>query len=286
MTSAPFSPQCPLVLVGCGSMGGAMLAGWHHHREFLAGPHWHDSVWVVVRNPEKRLDIAARYDVKTSDSFASLPDTFSGGLMVLAVKPHQLDTVLADISAHPSSKTSAAVSVAAGKTISFLSDRLPKGAPVARAMPNTPSLVGKGITGCVAGPHISAEHRHLVSACFEALGQCHWLEGEDDMHRFTALCGCGPAFVFYLMECLTRHAHHIGVAPEAAFPILRQLIEGSVALAATAPNHIGALREQVTSKGGVTAAGLERWMDAHTGLAPLLDDTLERARHKSEQLAE
>jgi pyrroline-5-carboxylate reductase len=177
------------------------------------------------------------------------------------------------------------ISVLAGKTIADLLARLPQAGAIVRAMPNTPAAVGRGITGIAAGPFVTPAQRATAQALLSAIGQVEWLESEALIDAVTAVSGSGPAYVFYLTECLARAGEAAGLPADLAMRLARATVEGSGELmfrdSGTAP---GQLRVNVTSPGGTTAAALEVLM-APDGLGPLMERAVAAAKRRAGELA-
>lgn len=278
-TTPLFSAGRPLLMVGCGNMGSALLDGWLKAGLFAGD--LSKSLIIISPTEATRDRLAQRYGAPLYASPANVPEPITPALVVLAVKPTQLNHVLSDLSLRPELLSCGLVSVAAGKELSFYEAALPDGSSIIRAMPNTPSQIGQGITGCIGNNAVTPLIHQAVDRLFAAVGLCVWLDAEEHMHRFTALCGSGPAFILYLIECLLTEAKAAGISESDALPIVTQLICGSAAIALQSEESISTLRDAVTSKGGVTAAGLAVWMEETTGMSSLLRRTMMAAASRS-----
>jgi pyrroline-5-carboxylate reductase len=237
-------------------MGGALLRGW-----LKAGlGDWRVITRSMVAAPEGAL---------------LGPGKGPPEMVVLAVKPQMWREAVAalDIPAG-----AVVVSVMAGVSVAALEAVLP-GRRIVRAMPNTPSAIGQGVTGLWTA---HAEARALVTPLFEASGVAVWLEDEADFDALTGVSGSGPAYVFAFIEALAAGGVAAGLAPELAMQLARGTVTGAAALAASDPAEAAELRQRVTSKGGTTAAGLGVLMP---GLGPLLEETVKAAAARSRELA-
>jgi pyrroline-5-carboxylate reductase len=248
-----------LVLVGAGKMGGAMLEGWL--RLGLSGEA------IVVIDPAPSLDVAnlcAAHRVRLNPSTPAPPPQ----ALVLAVKPQMLDAATPNLTGLAVSQT-LIISVVAGKTAANLSTRLPQATAIVRAMPNTPAAVGRGITGAWANQAVTPVQRQSADALLKAIGKVEWVDQEALIDAITAVSGSGPAYVFYLTECLAKAAEAAGLPAGLAARLARATVEGAGELMfqtdALSPS---ALRENVTSPAGTTAAALAVLMqdDALNGL--------------------
>ena len=204
-----------LVLAGVGKMGGAMLRGW-----LALGMPGERITLVDPFISSEMKDLASQYGMQVNPSTASIPD-----VLVLAVKPQMLDDAAGEIARYAGPGTMV-ISILAGKTISDLAARLPSRA-VVRAMPNTPAAVGRGITGAAASPGTSAAQQKQAKALLGAIGSVVWLDDEGLIDAVTAVSGSGPAYVFYLVECMAKAGQAAGLPADLAMQLARATVEGS-----------------------------------------------------------
>lgn len=259
-----------ILLVGCGKMGSAMLAGWLERGIACAD--------VVVVEPSVP-DLGA---VRVMASDAAIPSDFSPDVVILAVKPQ----VMAEV-APPYARFAPAVflSIAAGKTIAFFRNALGPDAVIVRAMPNTPAAVRRGITVCCAGAAVSAEVRGLCQSLLEAVGEVGWVEDEGLMDVVTAVSGSGPAYIFLLAEAMEAAGLAQGLPPELAERLARATVSGAGELLRLSPESAAQLRKNVTSPGGTTAAALSVLMAESRGLACLMTEAVAAATRRGRELA-
>ncbi|WP_245892942.1 pyrroline-5-carboxylate reductase [Devosia naphthalenivorans] len=260
----------PVMLVGAGKMGVALARGW-----LDAGLPPTNLLVVDPAPGQGALDLAEDYGLTLSSSAQGLQPN----VLVLAVKPQIIDDVLETLAPVIGPNT-LALSIAAGIDIARLSRGLGMGR-VVRTMPNTPAQIGKGITGAVAGPDVSAGDRDAVSALLSAAGPVVWFDDERQLDVVTAISGSGPAYVFHLVEALAAAGKKMGLSDANAELLARQTVIGSAALLEADPAPPAVLRANVTSPNGTTAAGLAVLME---GLTPLIEQTTEAARRRSEEL--
>lgn len=179
---------------------------------------------------------------------------------VLAVKPQQLHAVTQTLKPFLKDGT-LVISIAAGISVSSLSEWMGQGAcawpGVIRAMPNTPSLVGKGVTGLAASPTVSEAQRTLATRILGGVGEVVWVENDEQIDVVTAISGSGPAYVFRFIESLIQAAEQLGLEPQQARSLALATVQGAAELAARSEDSVSTLRENVTSKGGTTAAALD-----------------------------
>jgi pyrroline-5-carboxylate reductase len=267
----------PLLLVGCGKMGGALLAGWLAHG--LAP----GDAYVVEPEAGLREAMRERHGVVALAEPKMLPTELRPQALVFAIKPQAMAAVLP---AYEALARSGAVvlSIAAGTLIARFQAAFGAGTPIARAMPNTPAAIGQGVTALVANRHVSPAQKELCTALMAAVGAVYWIADEELMHAITAMSGGGPAYLFLLIETLARAGTASGLPAELAWPLARGTVAGSGALAARSPEPPEVLRQNVTSPGGTTQAALAVLM-AEDGLQPLFDRAIAAATRRSRELA-
>ncbi|ENN87906.1 pyrroline-5-carboxylate reductase [Rhizobium freirei PRF 81] len=264
----------PIVLIGAGNMGGALLTGWL--KNGVSG----SSVIVVDPNPSEAMrqmiaDAGASH-------LTGVPAGVIASVLFVAVKPQVMDTVLPPFKAILSAET-VVVSIAAGRTIASLEKHLGEAATV-RAMPNTPAMVGRGVTGAFANARVSEQQRQLVQNLLKVSGPVEWVPEEADIDSVTAVSGSGPAYVFYLVECMAEAGRKLGLQADLAMRLARETVAGAGELLHQSPDDASRLRQNVTSPGGTTAAALGVLM-AEDGMQPLFDAALEAARKRAQELA-
>ncbi|MCX7931367.1 MAG: pyrroline-5-carboxylate reductase [Rhodovarius sp.] len=236
----------PLLLVGCGKMGSAMLAGWLERG--LA----RESV-VVEPNPAAAAPFAGR--LRCVPTLADLPQGFAPEAIVLAVKPQEAAHVLPAL-ARFAAGGPLFLSIMAGRRVAGMRALLGDAARIVRAMPNTPAAVRQGFTVAFAGPGVAAVQKELADALLSAIGECAWVEEESLLDPVTAVSGGGPAYVFLLAELLEEAAVAEGVPAELARRMARATVAGSGALLAASSEDAATLRRHVTSPKGTTEQAL------------------------------
>ena len=241
----------PLLLVGGGAMGAAMLAGW---REAGISS-------VVVADPSSAAQVLAGSGVAVVGSVAAVPDGFDPACVILAVKPQKADAVLPGLQRFGG----VTLSIMAGRTIAGLG-----AGPTVRAMPNTPAAIRQGMTVACAGPRVDAAQHDLCDRLLRATGEVAWVEDENLLDAVTAVSGGGPAYVFLLAELLEQAAIAQGIPAPLARQMARVTVAGSGALLAARVEDAAVLRQQVTSPAGTTERALAVLMaaDAWPALVP------------------
>ncbi len=266
----------PLLLVGCGKMGSALLSGWLQ-RGLRA-----EEVTLVEPNPAGVADFAAR-GARVVPAVADLPPDYAPKLVVLAVKPQMMDQVMAPLTAMVRPAT-LFLSIAAGKTLDYFRHHLGESAAVVRAMPNTPAAVGRGMSVLVASAQVTAGQRDKAGQLMAAAGETAWVEDEALIDVVTAVSGGGPAYVFLLAEVLAEAGRANGLPGELADRLARVTVAGSGELLHRASESPAVLRQNVTSPGGTTLEALKVLM-AEDALQPLVNRAIAAATRRSRELA-
>ncbi len=258
-------------LVGAGRMGGALLRGW-----LAAG---FPAQSLTVADPNAGPEIAGLLKIH---AIAARPGA-APDLMVLAVKPQIMNVVLAEIAPLAGPQT-AVLSIAAGRTVASIAAHFAPGTAIVRAMPNLPAEIGRGITAAFANPQVTPERRALCDALLRAAGEVAWIDDEGLIDAVTAVSGSGPAYVFHLVECLADAAVAAGLPAVLAAQLARATVTGAGELLHRSPLSPAQLRENVTSPGGTTAAGLSVLM-GEPSLKALIRDTVAAAARRSRELS-
>lgn len=268
--------DAPLLLVGCGKLGGALLSG------LLA--RGLDPALVTIQDPGPSVDVAdlaARRGIRiTSDARPIAADT---ALVIMAVKPQIMDHVFRPIAPEIGPDT-LVLSVAAGRTLASFERMLAPGRAVVRTIPNTPSAVGRGITVCVANQNVTPRQRTLTDAVLGAVGEVGWVEDEALIDAATAVSGSGPAYVFLLAECLAAAGRAVGLEPTLATRLAEATVSGAGELLHQSDLPPAVLRQNVTSPNGTTAAALGVLM-GDDRLQRLMIEAVEAAARRSKELS-
>jgi pyrroline-5-carboxylate reductase len=264
-----------IILVGCGNMGFAMLAGW-----LGADP----GLDVHVVEPADALrDRAAEAGAKTVAAADDLASALSPDLIILAVKPQVMAEVVPAYQRFAGGPATF-VSIAAGTTVAQLAAMLPGATPIIRCMPNTPAAIGAGMMVCYGNDAVSPDARALTEKLLAASGLVDWIEDEALMDAVTAVSGSGPAYVFHMIEALGAAGAAAGLPPDLSAKLAMQTVMGAGRLASEADTPPGTLREQVTSPGGTTAAALGVLM-SDDRLQNLMTQAVLAARDRGAELA-
>lgn len=236
-----------LAIVGCGTMGEAILAGL-----LRAGRVTPPDVVVTARRAEDARRLRERHGVTAlTDNRAACARATA---VLVALKPQRMGDVLDDDGMRQALADKLLISIAAGIRVPTLQRWLPSTA-IIRAMPNTPCLIGEGMTVLAPGEGVTDEHRTFARDVFEAVGRCIELE-DKHMDAVTSLNGSGPAFAYVMLEALADGGVMMGLPRAVALEIAAQVLQGSARMVLDTGFHPAALKDQVTTPAGSTIAGL------------------------------
>ncbi|MFZ6771983.1 pyrroline-5-carboxylate reductase [Undibacterium sp. SXout7W] len=232
--------------IGGGNMAAALIGGLV--TELTSPEHVH----VVDLNQTSLTRLETEFAVSTGLNMdATLREM---DVIILAVKPQQLRDVVGELA--PYLQGQLVLSIAAGIRATDIARWLNGYDKVVRAMPNTPALIGKGVTGLFALPGVSAEQKQMADNVMHAVGTTLWLDEENLIDTVTAVSGSGPAYVFYFIEALQQAAQELGLNEDQATQLAIATFNGASQLALHSSEPVSVLRERVTSKGGTTYAAL------------------------------
>ena len=237
-----------IVFLGGGNMANALIGGMLK-QGFAA-----QDITVIDPGQAARDKLTESYGIRTLASAAEAEN--AGDLLMLAVKPQQMKEALAPLAGKIGQAL--VVSIAAGLDIATLTRFLGGHRKIVRCMPNTPAMIGAGITGLCAAPEVDAAGRAAADRVLRAVGTTLWIEEEGKMDGVTALSGSGPAYVFLFIEAMQQAAAELGFTPEQGRQLAIETVQGAAGLAAQSSEPAAILRERVTSKGGTTAAALDK----------------------------
>ena len=240
-----------LAFVGGGNVATALISG------ISQSPLPPEFIHVSDPDESARRRLEERFPVTGFDSTTAAID--SAHAIVLAVKPQVMPVVLEEIRGNLE-PDQLIISVAAGITLGLMSDALGAGQPIVRCMPNTPALIGRGITGLCAGPACSDHHRQFAQRVLDAAGATVWVEDEALMDVVTAVSGSGPAYFFYMVESLTAAGQALGLPAGVAADLALHTARGAGEMALQSQLDIGSLRRAVTTPGGTTEAALNEFI--------------------------
>jgi pyrroline-5-carboxylate reductase len=264
-----------LVLVGAGKMGGAMLEGW-----IRSGA---DPAKIAVIDPAPPPEILKLIQDKKLRFNADPKELHDCKIVVIAVKPQSADEVVPHVAGLKSARP-LVLSIVAGKRIAFFEKHFGADAAVVRSMPNTPAAVGRGITAISPNRNVTDSQKRLAEALLSTVGEVVTVKDEAQLDAVTAVSGSGPAYVFYLTECMTEAGKKLGLSEELATRLARATVAGAGELMARSGLPAAVLRQNVTSPKGTTYAALQVLMRGN-GMMALFEEALREAEKRSRELA-
>jgi pyrroline-5-carboxylate reductase len=285
MSTQQINQNVHITFIGGGNMGRALISG------LLANGFEANQLSVVEANASTGLQLHQDFGVQIIGALDQIAFDFSkNNVVVMAIKPQDFNVVAKSLSAklkHATAPGPLILSIAAGIRLKDMSRWLDH-ARCVRAMPNTPALIGKGITGLFADIAVSASDRALAETICNAVGQAVWVNEEKLMDAVTAVSGSGPAYVFAFLEAMQSSGEKLGLDAATARKLAYATLEGATQLAHNSDEHAGVLRERVTSKGGTTAAALDtlKQLDWHGALEKAIDAANHRGKAMGDELGE
>ena len=235
-----------ITFLGGGNMASALIGGLKEKGFSAAG------IQVIELNAGAREALTDRFGVRCTDAID--PASLNCEVLVLAVKPQQMREAVKPLIGQLGKQL--VISIAAGLRVADMARWLGGYSRIVRTMPNTPALIGAGITGLYASPDVDAEQRELADTILGAVGSTVWVEDEAQVDAVTAISGSGPAYVFFFIEALESAALELGFDLPSARKLALETTLGAARLAANSNDAPAVLRERVTSKGGTTEAAL------------------------------
>ena len=274
-----------ITFIGGGNMGRALISG------LLASGFEPNQISVVESNAITALKLHEDYGVQGIGALDQIAFDFTkNNVVVMAIKPQDFNIVakgLASKLKHASAPGPLILSIAAGIRLKDMSRWLDHTRCV-RAMPNTPALISKGITGLFADAAVGPSDRALAETICNAVGQSVWVAEEKLMDAVTAVSGSGPAYVFAFIEAMQSAGEKLGLDEKTARQLAYATLEGATQLAHNSNEHAGVLRERVTSKGGTTAAALDvmKQHGWHEILEKAIDAASQRGKTMGDELGQ
>ena len=268
----------PLLLIGAGNMGGALLKGW------LAAGLGEDA--VIIIDPVGAVAIHQNLNLKAAKVFEDLSqmgEIPAPAVVVFAVKP-QFMTDVFELGDHIPLANTLLLSIAAGTRISHFEKRFGEDTAIIRAMPNTPAAIAKGITALIGNAAAGEADLNLAEDLMGCVGKVLRVSSEDDLDTVTALSGSGPAYFFYMIEAMAAAGVDAGLAPDVAMTLARETFVGAARLLETSDLEAIELRRRVTSPGGTTEAALKILMSGD-GLMKLMSQAILKAKTRGRELS-
>ena len=268
--------QAKMVFIGgAGNMAGAVIGG------LVASGYPADRIVATGRNEQKLSDFAARTGVQVStDNAAAVAEC---DVLVLSVKPQMMKVLCEELAPIVSQRAPLVITLAAGIPLAAYQRWLGAGVPIVRAMPNTPALVGTGVTGLYAGEGVSEPQKQIATAMAEAVGIALWVEAESGIDQVIAVSGSGPAYYFQFMESMIDAAEKAGMNRADAERLTLQTALGAAKLAVASDVDVAQLKRNVMSPNGTTERAVKRFQEG--GLPQLVEQAMHDCAARAAEMA-
>ena len=270
-----------ILLIGCGKMGSSLLRGISKTNHFFSK--------IVVVDPYYEDNVENLRNLQKVNFYKSTDEIDSLGnfdVIIIATKPNIYKDIFIDLKNRlDKGNDSLIISILAGITINKIEEII-NPSPIIRSMPNIAASVGESMTALYGNRNVKKKHVNISDLIFESVGKKIWLDNELQLNSFTAISGSGPAYYFYLTECIQTIAIEEGFSKEASKIISRQLIVGAGKLSEFSDIDISQLRKNVTSKKGTTESALGVLNDNKSGLLIKLRQAIKKAKKRSEEISE
>ncbi len=261
--------------IGAGNMASCLIHG------LVNNGYLPQSIWATNPSSEKLQQLLQQHHIHISQDNRTAAE--QADALIFAVKPQQLEAAARELAPLIQKHQPLVISIAAGVTEAALQHWLGGNIAIVRGMPNTPAQIGYGATGLFANRLVSPAQKHLAEFIFKAVGIALWVDEETAIDKVAALSGSGPAYFFLLMEALEQGAVKLGLSTAAAHQLTLQTALGAANLAVTQAVALPALRQQVTSPGGTTAAAIEIFEHRH--MREIVEQAMQAAYQRAQELA-
>lgn len=264
-----------IAFIGAGNMAHAIIAGLFSHGYPAS------MITVSSPTPVRRDKITEQYGIISSDD--NIAAAQQAEVVFLAVKPQMMEQVCQSLQSSVDFSQKLVITIAAGIPAHRYADYVAQPLKLIRIMPNTPSLVGKGVSGLFAQTNVSTEDKQFAEQLMQGVGSTIWCEEEQEINNIIAITGSSPAYFFLFMESMQQEAEKLGYTPEQARILVLNAAEGSIELAKSQSDiAFSTLREQVTSKGGTTAMALAQFYEQ--GLPQTVANAMQSAISRAEEM--
>lgn len=267
-----------ITFIGAGNMAHSLIGG------LIDNQYQANMITAIDPNQDMLTKLQQSFSVNTVDNVEHAAETLhQSDCIVLAVKPQVMQDVIQQYRSALSIDNTVFISIAAGISSASLEKWLTNKAAIVRCMPNTPALVQMGASVLYANANVSTEQKKLADSILAAVGSTSWAADEDILHAVTATSGSGPAYFFLLMEQMQAAAQDMGIDADQARALVTQTALGAATMAANSATQLSTLRENVTSKGGTTAAALDSFAKAKFNSS--VKEALRAAEQRSREMA-
>ena len=267
-----------IAIIGAGNMGMCLAGG------LIATGYPAEKLWIAEPSLDQLNHLKQQFAGHIHFSSSNLDAIQTADIILFAVKPLILPSVLHDLAATILARRPLVISVAAGISTKIIQDCLDENSAIVRAMPNTPALIQCGVTALFANAQVTSAQKSDAEAILRAVGSVVWIEEEALMSVITALSGSGPAYFFLIIEALQQAGEKLGLTPDVARLLTLGTAYGAARMALESDKSVVALRQQVTSPGGTTEQAIRVLEEAQ--IRDIFTHAIEAANHRSHELAE
>ncbi len=264
-----------IAFIGCGNMGRNLIGG------LVANGMPTDHLAASDPDPEQRRILSEQFGLHTDADNQTV--AAGADIIVLAVKPQVMHGVVTEVAPALRDTEKLIISIAAGIKLDSIARWLGHPAAILRVMPNTPALIQAGVSALLANEHVTEIQKNCAETLIRSVGSTIWLNDETQMDCVTALSGCGPAYFFYLMECMEKAAEDMGLNKEQARLLILETAVGSAKMALLSSADPATLRKQVTSPGGATEQALEVF--TRKNLGTIVQEAIKAATQQAQALS-
>lgn len=265
-----------LAFIGAGNMTRSIIAG------LVASGYPADHIMASNRSRPKLDALAADYGIQVTQSNSEACE-FADAI-VLSVKPQMMEDVCAALQQVTDLSGKLYISIAAGLPVERLQQMLGAEYPVVRVMPNTPSLLGQGMSGLYADSSVNEDDRNYVDGVMSAVGKTLWVTEEDGINGVIAAAGSSPAYFFLFLQAMQEESMRMGFSEDDARLLVQQAMLGAAQMVCENPDlMLSQLRAQVTSKGGTTAAAIQSFIDSD--ISGIVSKAMQSAVARADEMA-
>tara|TARA_B110000263_G_C15276286_1_gene496060 strand:- start:700 stop:1509 length:810 start_codon:yes stop_codon:yes gene_type:complete len=240
-----------ILLIGCGHMGSALLKAWSK-----------TNFKFSVIDPAKHAIINKKFNsnIKAFESLNKINNILSYNVIIFAIKPQIIDSVLKEFKNLKFKKNAVFVSIVAGKKISFFNKYLLTPNQFIRVMPNMPAMINQGMSCLVPNANVTKVNIKKIDLIFSLVGKNIWLKKEQEINKVTAISGSGPGYVFLIIDAFEKAAYELGLSKKDTKELVHQTFKGSVNLLLNSEENASTLAKNIAVKGGTTEAGLNQFV--------------------------
>jgi len=267
-----------IAIIGAGNMGACLLGG------LMKMGYAPEKIWLADPSAERLNELIQEFKQPIHFTSNNLEAVKTAEIILLAVKPLLIPKIAAELMAVLQKNQPLIISIAAGVTVNVIQQGLGGKIPIVRAMPNTPAMIGCGMTALFANECVTHPQKNMAESILRAVGSVVWIEDEKLMDAVTAVSGSGPAYFFLMIEALQNAAEQLGLTPEVAKLLSIETAYGAASMALESNKTVIELRKQVTSPGGTTEQAIRVFEEAN--IRDIFVKAIQAANKRAEEIAQ